>query len=385
MPSKRKRVSQVRPRSHHPSQSSIDVPATIKNQVKALQDNRCWFCNQKAHKKFRPLQVCHLYPQALSKRFKFERHHKSSRTQLDNIHSVRNLVPLCSICHLAFDQEEWTFLPKDMAAWVQDAKAKPEGDSILEYNAQEDMEFRRWRLQIDPDSEAGQDSHYVSAFTDRPIQTWQGEAGVLILRNVAILETPRTPEMDVELKEALDIYNELKEIWMLFDKPCSVDQCRICSHKGGDNKADEDEEDEGGEGDEGDEEDEEGEGDEGDEEDEEGEGDEEDKEDQEDQEDGKDEEDERDEGGQPSSKAKKTTYQNQLNGTRPTNRSRYNTTHNTTQKENKPKQRKKSALYDKSVPYSHREGPVTEIISWFKSVISRDIEFCVHCYGAIMA
>ncbi|KAH0556774.1 hypothetical protein GP486_005437 [Trichoglossum hirsutum] len=338
MPPKRKRKSQVHPRSHHPSQSSIDVPTSTKIQVKASQDNRCWLCNQKAHKKFRPLQICHLYPQALSKRFKFVSHHKSSRTQLDNIHSVRNLVPLCSICHHAFDQEEWTFLPKDMAALVQDAKAKPEGDPILEYNAQEDMEFRRWRLQIDPDSEAGQDSHYVSAFTDRPIQMWRGEVGVLILRNAAILETPKTQEMDVKLKKALDIYHELMKIWTSFDKPCSVDQCQICSHKGGDNKADKDEGDEGNEGDKRDERDEEGEGDE------------------EDQEDGTDEEDERDEGSQPSSKAKKTTHWDQLNDTRSTNRSRYNTTRNANQKENKPNRQKKSALYDKSVPYSHREG-----------------------------
>ncbi|KAI9772873.1 MAG: hypothetical protein M1840_008755 [Geoglossum simile] len=103
MPSKQKRTSGVSPRSHHPSQSSIDVPTVVKAQVKASQDNRCWLCDQKAYKRFRPLQICHIFPQAISKRFKFVKHHKSSRTQLDNIHNVRNLVALCSICHLAFD------------------------------------------------------------------------------------------------------------------------------------------------------------------------------------------------------------------------------------------------------------------------------------------
>ncbi|KAI9776169.1 MAG: hypothetical protein M1839_000585 [Geoglossum umbratile] len=340
MPSKRKRKSQVPPRSHHPSQSSIDIPVAIKIQVKALQEKRCWLCNQKAHKRFRPLEICHVYPQAISK---FMGHHKSGRTQLDNIHGIRNLIALCSICHLAFDQEQWTFLPKDIAAWVQEAKVKPEGGSVLEHNAEQDMEFRRWRLQIDPDSEAAQDRHYISAFTDRPIQRWQGEPGALILRNIAILETPLTPETDVELKEALDIYDELRKIWTHSSNPCLKDRCRICSYE---SKAD---------GDGGDKEEEEEEEDREDGEDE-GEEDGEDEGDEEDGGDKGDRENERNEGGQSGSKARKTTHQDQLGRTPSTNRSRYNMARNTTQKENKPNRQKKSALYDKSVPYSHREG-----------------------------
>lgn len=68
MASKRKR-GEV-PRSlHHPSQSSIDVPLPITEDVKKLQDNRCWLCNCKAHKWVRPLEICHIYPQALGRRF----------------------------------------------------------------------------------------------------------------------------------------------------------------------------------------------------------------------------------------------------------------------------------------------------------------------------
>ncbi|KAI9770769.1 MAG: hypothetical protein M1840_003019 [Geoglossum simile] len=334
---KQKRKPRVPPRSHHPLQSSIDVPAAVKAQVKAMQDNRCWLCNQKAYKRFRPLQICLIFPQAISKRFKFVDHHKSGQTQLVNIHDVENLIPLCSICHLAFDQDEWTFLPKDMEAWVQAIKIKPEGNPISEYNAQRDLEFRRWRLHYDPDSEASQDRHYVSAFTDRPIQRWGGEPGVLIIRNTAILGYSRS-HMAVELQEALGIFNELKEIWLRTDEPCQEDQCRLCRHEGKDKEDERDEEEDGWE----DEGDEEGESD----------GNARNREDQKDQ---KAEEDERSGGDQPSLKIRKTTHQNRMNSTRSTNRSRHITTRNVNQKKNKPNQRK-STLYDKSVPYSHREG-----------------------------
>src|SRR3954469_15100648 len=69
MPAKRKKKTRVPLRSHHPSQSSIDVPAAVKALVKATQDKRCWLCNRKAHKRHRPLEICHIFPQAMSKRF----------------------------------------------------------------------------------------------------------------------------------------------------------------------------------------------------------------------------------------------------------------------------------------------------------------------------
>jgi hypothetical protein len=59
-----------------------------------------------------------------------------------------------------------------------------------------------------------------------------GEPGVLIIRNIAILDTPRSPDMDVELKKALVIFNELKNVWVCIDEPCLKDQCRICRDEG---------------------------------------------------------------------------------------------------------------------------------------------------------
>ena len=165
-------------------------------------------------------------------------HHKYGRTQQDNIHSIRNLVALCSICHFAFDNGEWTFLPKDMAAWVRAAQDEPRRDLILEYNAQQDIECRRWRLEHDPESRASQDNYYVSAFTNQPIKMWRGEAGLLILRNAAILSTPDYAR-DTELVATLDTYRKLLEIWVKFVKKCSK-KCRMCRENKG--EADEPEE-----------------------------------------------------------------------------------------------------------------------------------------------
>ncbi|KAI9763259.1 MAG: hypothetical protein M1840_000790 [Geoglossum simile] len=121
--------------------------------------------------------------------------------------------------------------------------------------------------------------HYLSAFTYRPIQKWQGELGVLVLWNIAILETPLTPDINTKLKEALDTYDKLRKIWTRIDKLCPNDECRICNYEGDDGKVDENEKDEGDK-----------------------EEDEENREDQEDQEDGGDE------GDRTSTKAQKTTH-----------------------------------------------------------------------------
>src|SRR5438045_3750008 len=68
----------------------------------------------------------------------FVMHHKSGRTQLNNIHDTRNLLALCKICHFAFDNKEWTFLPADMTTWIQDAKGEVEGDDAEGDNAEGD-------------------------------------------------------------------------------------------------------------------------------------------------------------------------------------------------------------------------------------------------------
>jgi hypothetical protein len=257
-------------------------------------------------------------------------HHKFGRTQLDNIHNTANLMALCKICHFAFDNKEWTFLPTDITTWLQDAKAEVDGDFILRCNAQRDVEFRRWRLIEDPDSEASRDAPYASAFTGEPIKRWLGEPAVAILGNAAISGTPTFPGMDEELRNTLNTYSELLWIWVKYKRPCSKGDCRICN-------------------------------------------------------DGGDEDDEDDEGdnGQSDQKRRRISRQGQQDGpskpppkshqtgqsstrklrsgnrsirTTTPGRSKVSMPRHITRKRNKSSQRKTSALYDKSVPYSHREG-----------------------------
>jgi hypothetical protein len=254
-------------------------------------------------------------------------------------------MALCKICHFDFDNKEWTFLPADITTWLQEAKAEVDGeaeidgDFILRCNARRDVEFRRWRLKDDPESEASQDGSYTSAFTNEPIKRLTGEPGVVILGNAGIFETPLFPGMDEEFTNALDTYTELLGIWRKYNRPCSKDDCRICK-KGDD------------------------EGDEGDENDE-------------------DNEDDKGDNGQSDQKRRRMSRQGQQDGPskpppkshqtgqsstrelRSGNRSIRTTTPGRskvfmpryiTRKRNRSSQRKTSALYDKSVPYSHREG-----------------------------
>jgi hypothetical protein len=123
-----------------------------------------------------------------------------------------------------------------------------ERDFIRRCNARRDVEFRRWRLIHDPESEASQDRDYTSAFTDVPIKRWVGEPGVVILGNVALLETPRSREMEEGLETALDTYKELLVIWVRYNRPCSKSNCPICS-KGDDKHNDEGEDEDNDEGD----------------------------------------------------------------------------------------------------------------------------------------
>jgi hypothetical protein len=115
-------LSQIRnpPRqlqSHHLSQSSIDVPLAVKDAVKASQGKRCWMCNRRANKRYRPLEIAHVLPQAARQRSRFVEYHRAGLIQLDNIHDAANLVALCSKCHFAFDSQ-WTFLPVEIATLV---------------------------------------------------------------------------------------------------------------------------------------------------------------------------------------------------------------------------------------------------------------------------
>lgn len=226
----RKRQRPPPTKSHIPSQASTDVPATVKNQVKDSQGNRCWLCNQKAHRKNRPLQIAHVFPQAIGKRPFFVEHHKSSGTLLSNIHDAANLIPLCKICHSAFDRKEWRFLPEEMSAWLRDARADPKKDYIQHWNTRRDIKFHRWRLLPVPGSKASRDDHFLSAFTDYPVKEWAGEVGAVILTNTGLCGL-RTKGLDEGLAKGLEEYDELRKMWISYESPCSAEGCTICSPK----------------------------------------------------------------------------------------------------------------------------------------------------------
>ena len=149
-------------------------------------------------------------------------HHKFGRTQLHNIHDRGNLVALCSICHFAFDSDEWTFIPEDTTNWRQRIEATPQ--IIQEYNSQRNIVFRRLLLAPDPDSKAFQDNHYKSAFTDSPTKIWPGEPGVVIVRP----PPAPPPEPTAELRETLDDFGALQKLWLAYKCPCSEEGCPIC-------------------------------------------------------------------------------------------------------------------------------------------------------------
>ena len=337
---KRKKSSQLQ--SHHLSQSSIDVPLAVKEAVKASQGKRCWMCNQRANKRYRPLEIAHILPQAARHRSRFVAWHKAGLIQLDNIHDQANRVALCSKCHFAFDSQEWTFLPVEIATLVREAKANPEKDFIPEWNARRDIVFRRWRLIANTGSEASADKAYISAFTSEPTKVWPGELGAVVLANGALTLNP--PNEDEDLTEAIGQYAKLQAIWRRHHNPCSKEECSICRQEMIKSGSDDNHGGEDGETD--------GNGDHGHDHDygDNGGDDESDSDDGEDGED--DDHDEGDKAGPahtPRVYHKSHRYETRQSSTlticpipRPTSR--------------KASARKASALHDKSVPYSHREG-----------------------------
>ena len=265
-------------------------------------------------------------------------HHKRGRIQLHNIHDRGNLVALCSICHFAFDSDEWMFIPEDTTNWIQRIQATPE--IIQEYNSQRSVVFRRLLLTPDPDSMAFQDTHYKSAFTDNPTKIWRGEPGVVIAR-----PPPLAPvEPTAELQETWDDFVALRKIWLTYKSSCSKEDCPICQSKSDGKQGKEDDED-----------------------DKDDAGDDEDEDDEEEDDDDRNEEDseEDDEGNEDissSRKSRKRTFKEQPDST----------SHQTPQDVNAKKstqasKRRKiwknaerdwmtSAPYDESIPYSHRYG-----------------------------
>ncbi|KAL9104014.1 MAG: hypothetical protein Q9163_000992 [Psora crenata] len=149
-------------------------------------------------------------------------HHKSGRIQLYNIHDPANLVALCSICHFAFDNDEWTFIPEETTIWTQKIDITPQ--IIEEYNSQRNIVFRRLLLDPDPDSPAFQDTHYRSAFTNSPTKVWLGEPGVLIVRP----PYAPPPEPTAELLKTLHDFRALQDLWLKYKNLCSQEECPIC-------------------------------------------------------------------------------------------------------------------------------------------------------------
>lgn len=163
--------------------------------------------------------------------------HKFGRIQIDNIHDKRNLVALCSICHFAFDWDEWTFIPEDATEWIHRIESAPQ--IIQEYNSQKNVVFRRLLLVPDPDSKAFQDTHYRSAFTDNPTRIWSGEPGVVVVRQTPLFLSQST----AKLQETLDNFNVLQSLWFAYQSSCSEGNCPICQNKSDGKQGKEDDKD----------------------------------------------------------------------------------------------------------------------------------------------
>ena len=275
-------------------------------------------------------------------------HHKLGRIQLNNIHDRGNLVALCSTCHFAFDNDEWTFIPKDVTSWKQKVQTTPH--IIQEYNLQRNVAFRRLLLTPDPDSKAFQDNYYKSAFINSPIKIWPGEPGVIIVRP----PPAPPPEPSPELQAILDDFGALQKLWLAYKSPCSDEKCPICQGKNDENQGmedDDDEKDEGKDEDEDENEDENVDGDSG--------------EDDEDDVVNEDYGEEGEEGDEDinSSRKRRNISKGQPERTRqqaPLQNFDTKTSIQANKHGKKPKSTERdwmtSAPYDESVPYSHRYG-----------------------------
>lgn len=140
-----------------------------------------------------------------------------------NIHDQSNLVALCKVCHFAYDNEEWVFVPKDMSEWAQRIRATP--DVIEEYKSATAVEYRRFILDEEPvdPSDAFNDPHYKAAFEKEPIKTWEGEPGLVIVRQ---FHQPADPSAEVE--ELQEEYETLRKLWWKYKSPCSNESCPLC-------------------------------------------------------------------------------------------------------------------------------------------------------------
>lgn len=111
-----------------------------------------------------------------------------------------------------------------MSEWIKELQNNTFAKS--EYNLQRDIEFRRLLLSPSP-SNAYDDSHYRSAFVNEPIKRWNGEPGVLIIRNFPLIGF-ETNNANVE--KILSSFKVLHEIWMNIKIECALQPCELCTY-----------------------------------------------------------------------------------------------------------------------------------------------------------
>jgi hypothetical protein len=140
-----------------------------------------------------------------------------------NIHDRDNLIALCTICHFAYDNDEWIIISEHITTWRQRLEATPR--LVNEYRSQKGMLYRRLLLAPAGASTASGDPHYASAFVNRPTKEWGGEPGVLMVRPL----DPR--EADAALEKAVDDFQVVRTLWRRFVSPCVREDCAFCKGK----------------------------------------------------------------------------------------------------------------------------------------------------------
>lgn len=101
-------------------------------------------------------------------------------------------------------------------------------------NSRLDINFRPWRLLVDPLSEASRDKHFNSAFTHDTNKVWPGEVGVVILDNISLLGIVIQTK-DEYFAKAAEEYRELSQIWKSYNRSCYDEECPICKRVEDDN------------------------------------------------------------------------------------------------------------------------------------------------------
>ena len=114
-----------------------------------------------------------------------------------------------------------------MSAWIKAANDEPQKEFIPMWNNQQDIQFRPWRLLVDPNSQASRDEDFKSAFTNNPLKTWTGEVGALILSHSHLFAVP-VENPSTGLVKALEDYRKLIYLWTSYKGSCSDRECPVC-------------------------------------------------------------------------------------------------------------------------------------------------------------